>query len=80
MMENHFTESGEAIFSVLNLLIHFRDFTESTDNHFSLKKLFRRAIAGLSIESAPGALPKRPQHARLEQLQHSGYLCCGTLF
>ena len=47
-MENHSIESGEATFSALSLLVHFRE---------SLLSVFSRAPAGFSRESALGALP-----------------------
>jgi len=49
-MENHFTESGEATFFAAPCLLV----------HFSLKKLFGRALSGFSRESALGALPNAP--------------------
>jgi hypothetical protein len=38
MTENHFTESEEATFSALSLIVHLKNhFTESAEDHFSLK-------------------------------------------
>ena len=58
MMENHFTESGEATFSSSQPLVHFRESLHgiSRESLFS-EKLFGRAPAGFSRESALGALP-----------------------
>ena len=51
MMENHFIESGEAVFLNSNLLFHF---TESIENYFSLNNY---SLAEFSGESASKALP-----------------------
>ena len=58
MMENHFTESGEATFLALSLLVHFRESLHGINRESLLsKKLFGRAPTGFSRESALGALP-----------------------
>jgi len=64
MMENYFTESGEATFFQLSAskFISENHFTESAENHFSLKKLFGRTPAGFSRESTLGALPNGAYH------------------
>ena len=57
-MENHFTESGEAIFSALSLLVQFRESLHGISRESLLFKIvFGRAPAGFSRESALGALP-----------------------
>ena len=58
MMENHFTESEEAIFPALSLLIHFKEsLYEISRESLLSEKLFGRAPAGFSRESVLGALP-----------------------
>jgi len=60
MMDNHFTESGEATFSALNLLVHFRESLHGISRESLLsEKLFGRAPA--SRESALRALPNGAQ-------------------
>ena len=59
-MENHFTESGEATFLALSLLVYFREsLHEISRESLLLKKLFGRAPAGFSTESALGGLPNK---------------------
>jgi hypothetical protein len=51
MMENHFTELGEATFSALSLLINFRELLHGINRESLLsRKLFGRAPAGFSRE------------------------------
>jgi hypothetical protein len=60
-MENHFTESGEATFSAPSLLVHFRESLHRISRESLLsEKLFGRALAGFSRESALRALPNWP--------------------
>jgi hypothetical protein len=60
MMENHFTELGEAIFLAPNLLVHFRKSLHRISREsFLSEKLFGRALARFNRESALGALPNR---------------------
>ena len=57
-MENHFTESGEAIFSAPSLLVYF---TESAENHFPRsEKLLGRVTVAFSRELAQEALTNAP--------------------
>jgi len=59
MMENYFTESEEATFFLgLSLLVHFRESLHGIGRESLLsEKLFGRAPARFSRESALGALP-----------------------
>jgi hypothetical protein len=61
-MENHFTESGEAIFfPAPSLLIYFKESLHRISRESLLsEKLFGRALAGFSREPALGALPNAP--------------------
>ena len=60
MMENHFQESGEAIFFTLSILVHFREPLHGISIKPLLsEKLFDRAHAGFNRQSALGALPNR---------------------
>jgi hypothetical protein len=52
-MENHFTESGEAIFLAPSLLVHFRESLHKISRESLLsEKLFGRVLAVFSMESA----------------------------
>jgi hypothetical protein len=60
MMKNYFTKSGEATFSALNLLVHFRESLHGINGESLLsEKLFGRALTGFSRESVLRALPNR---------------------
>jgi hypothetical protein len=54
-------EDGESLhtFSTPSLIHFIEHFTESPENHFSLK-IFDRASAGISGELTPRALPNKP--------------------
>jgi hypothetical protein len=56
-MENHFTESGEATFFSSQPLSSFHRISRES---LLSEKLFGRAPAGFSKESALGALPNAP--------------------
>jgi hypothetical protein len=53
-MENHFTESGEIIFSALSLLMYFRELLHSEKNRFSSWKVI------LFKNKLHAALPNAP--------------------
>jgi hypothetical protein len=60
-MENHFTESEEATFSAPSLLVHFiESFHRISRESLLFEKLFGKALAGFSRESALEALPNAP--------------------
>jgi hypothetical protein len=60
-MENHFTESEKAIFLAPSLLVHFKESLYKISRESLLyEKLFGKAPAGFSRESALGALPNAP--------------------
>jgi hypothetical protein len=53
-------KSGEAIFSALDLLVHFRESLHKIRRESLLsEKLFGKAPAEFTRELAPGALPNR---------------------
>ena len=85
MMENHFIESGESTFLALNLLVHFRESLHEIRRESLLsEKLFDRAPAGFSRESALGALPNGAftSHARAISSLHGHHvaqLACGLI-
>ena len=71
MIENHFTESGEATFLAPNLLVHFRESLHRISGESLLSnKLFDRAHARFTGESTMRALPNRPQLDSLCKVQH----------
>ena len=58
-MENHFTESGEATFLALSLLVHFRELLHkiSRESLHSEKNIWQSGSDSLR-ESAPWSAPK----------------------
>jgi hypothetical protein len=60
-MENHFTDQEKLLFSAPSLLLHFiESFHRISRKSLLFEKLFGKALAGFSRESALEALPNAP--------------------